>query len=106
MPQSKSIIRPILCEDLGDYWEIVDGYYPDDKTRRVKWFHKLMTEIPDFAYYGAFRDGKMVGGMAIGDMELNIRSQMVKLSSVGMVQTDMLRKKEKVCKDMMEYRLP
>ena len=45
----------------------------------------------------------MVGGLAIGDFELNIRSQMVKLSSVGMVRTDMLHKKEKVCKDLMEY---
>jgi len=79
-------------------------------TRRAGWngslswrLNKLATELPEFGYYGAFRNGQMVGGMGLGDFKLNLRSQIIRLSSVGMVRTDMLRKKEKICKDMMEY---
>lgn len=105
---SSSIVRPLAPAELGDFWEIVvlagsDGYYPDAKERRVQWFEKLMREIPGFVYCGAFREEKMAGGMAIGDFEVNVRGGLVRLSSVGMVHTDMLHKKEKVCKDMMEY---
>ena len=108
MSSAKSIIRPLRYEDLGDFWEIVvlagsEGYVPSLKEGRIKWFNKLMTELPGFSYYGAFREGKMYGGMAIGDFELNLRSHVVRLSSIGMIHTDMLHKKEKVCKDMMEF---
>lgn len=108
MSQQKAHIRPLLYEDLGDFWEIVvmagsEGYYPNDKSRRVNWFNRLMTELPTFSYYGAFREDRLVGGMAISEFALNVRSTMVRLASVGMVHTDMLHKKEKVCRDMMAY---
>lgn len=108
MSNIKSTIRPLLYEDLGDFWDIVvlsgsEGYYPNAKAGRIEWFNKLMTELPSFSYYGAYRDEKMVGGMAISDFELNVRSKMIRLSSIGMVHTDMLHKKEKICKDMIEY---
>jgi len=105
---SSSIVRPLVPAELGDFWEIVvlagsDGYYPKEKEKRVKWFERLVEASGSPFYYGAFRDGKMAGGMAIDSFEINVRSAMVRLSSVGMVHTDMLHKKEKVCKDMMEY---
>ena len=102
---STSIIKPIsTTADLGGFWEILagsEGYYPNAKDGRLKWFKKLSKEV--LTYYGVFREGNMVGGMAIADFEVNVRMAMVKLSSVGMVHTDILHKKEKVCKDMMEY---
>ena len=100
---SNSTIKLLNYEDLGDFWELHDGYYPNDKQRRVEWFNLLATTLPEFDYYGAYRNGKMVGGMALSDCKLNLRSQIIKLASVGMLRTDMLHKKEKICKDMMEY---
>jgi len=44
MSQIKSTVRLLLPEDLGAFWELHDGYYPNDKTRRVEWFIKLATE--------------------------------------------------------------
>lgn len=105
---SSSIVRPLAPAELGNFWEIVvlagsDGYYPQEKEKRVKWFERLVEASGGPLYYGAFRGRQMVGGMAISDFGINLRSAMVRLSSVGMVHTDMLHKKEKVCKDMMEY---
>ena len=103
MSQTKSTIRPLLTEDLGDFWEMHDEYHPNGITRQVEWYDNLKIEWPGFSYHGAYRNNKIVGGMAINDYLLNLRSQIVRLSSVGMVRTDKLHKKEKVCKDMMEY---
>lgn len=101
-------IKRLEQKDLGDFWEIValagsEGYYPEDKQRRTEWFNKIMNECEGFGYFGAFRDEIFVGGMAILDYKMNLRSSIVNLAGVGMVHTDMLRKKEKICKDMMTY---
>lgn len=104
----KSNIKKLRYEDLSDFWEVVklagsESYYPEYKDAQVKWYKKLMDECDDFTYFGAFQNEKLVGGMAIGDFVLNLRSSIIQLSGVGMVHTDMLHKKEKVCKDMIQY---
>jgi predicted acetyltransferase len=103
-----SNIRNLNYNDLSDFWEIVvlagsEGYYPNGKEGRIGWFKKIMDECNDFTYFGAFQNEKLLGGMAIGDFKLNLRSSIINLSGVGMVHTDMLHKKEKICKDMIKY---
>lgn len=101
-------IRKLNYEDLSDFWEIVvlagsEGYFPQYKEARIGWFKKIMDECNDFNYFGLFQNEKLFGGMAIGDFNLNLRSSIINLSGVGMVHTDMLHKKEKVCKEMIKY---
>jgi len=103
-----STIKKLSHKDLSDFWEIVtlagsEGYNPNHKKPRIEWFKKLMDEWENFGYYGAFRENKLCGGMAICDYQLNLRSSIINISGVGMVHTDMLHKKEKICKDMMLY---
>ena len=103
-----TVVKKMPKRDLGDFWEIVvlagsEGYYPQRKEGRVKWFTEISKECPGLDYYGAYRDDVLLGGMVIGDYTMNLRGAVIPLSGVGMVHTDMLHKKEKICKEMMAF---
>ena len=58
---------------------------------------------PDVKYYGAYKGDKLVGGFNIWDFEMNMRQTMIKAGGIGSVAVDLSHKKEKVCKEMMQY---
>lgn len=101
-------VRELEHKDLSEFWDIVvmaggDGYFPEHKEGRIKWFSRIMDECKDVTYYGGFNKGVLRGCMAVTTRKINIRQTMVSLVGIGMVNTDMLHKKEKVCKALMEY---
>lgn len=101
-------IRVLEHKDLSHFWDIVvmasgDGYFPEHKDSRIKWFTRIMDECEDVTYCGGFENDVLRGCMAISTQKINIRQTMVSLAGIGMVNTDMLHKKEKVCKTLMEY---
>jgi predicted acetyltransferase len=105
----KSEIRLISKEELNDFWEIVvmadsDLYLSREyKDRRVNWFLTILDNYKQFNYYGLFKDGKMLGGMALIDFKLTLHTTQVNAGGVGMIKVDLLHKKQKVCKEMITY---
>ena len=105
----KSEIRLISREELNDFWELVvmadsDLYLSREyKERRVEWFSTILDNYNDFKYYGLFREGKMLGGMALIDFKLTLHTTEVNAGGVGMIKVDLLHKKQKVCKEMITY---
>jgi len=58
---------------------------------------------PDVKYYSAYKGDKLVGGFNIWDFEMNMRQTMIKAGGIGSVAVDLSHKKEKVCKEMVQY---
>ena len=101
-------VKQLQQTDLAEFWDIAvmaggEGYYPQHKDSRIKWFKRIMNECSDVDYYGAYQDNNLRGAMALTSRRINIRNTMVGLAGIGMVHTDMLHKKEKVCKNLMQY---
>jgi len=57
----------------------------------------------DVHFYGAHKGDKMVGGFNIWDFEMNMRQTMIKAGGIGSVAVDLSHKKEKVCKEIVQY---
>lgn len=65
---------------------------------------KEIVNSPDVNFYNAYdSDDVLVGGFNIWDFEMNLRQTMIRAGGIGSVAVDLCRKKEKVCKDIVEY---
>jgi predicted acetyltransferase len=53
--------------------------------------------------FGLFRDNKLVGGMRIHHYKMNLFSNTIEVGGVGLVAVDLLHKKEKVAKELIDY---
>lgn len=66
-------------------------------------FRDIVSNVPGIDYYGAVLDDRVVGRTAVVRMKMNFRSAIIDLTGIGMVLTDMLHKKERVCKTMLKH---
>lgn len=104
-----SVVKPIPEGDLEKFAEIVANAYPafplssaEEKER----FKKNMGETyeaTDRCIYGLYREGQLLGGMIFYDFQINLFSAMRPVAGVGLVAVDLLHKKEKVAKEMIEF---
>lgn len=53
--------------------------------------------------FGLFRNNKLIGGMRIHNYKMNLFSQTIEVGGVGLVAVDLLHKKEKAAKEMIDY---
>jgi len=56
-------------------------------------------------WYGAFREGKLVGAMETFDFVMNVHGTRIPAGGVGGVAVDLMHKKEHVARDMMVFYL-
>lgn len=104
-----TIVRKLNTEEIQRYVEIVINAYPgfsqnteDYKERFTKRLVDIQENEPSLEFYGLFRDGNLLGGMRIHYYTMNLFSKMVEVGGVGLVAVDLLHKKEKVAKEMIE----
>lgn len=83
------------------------GIVPVDKRGAlVESMRKRHHEFAEYNLYGYFRDGEMLGGMALYDYEMNWFNQTILPSGgVGMVAVDLLHKKERVAYELLQFYL-
>ena len=106
-----SEVRLIRDDEFEEYTRITLDAYPamfTDVTeeRRQGWIERMKTtqDIDDAVnYYGCYRGGEMVGGMRLHDFKMTLYGYHVLVGGVGNVCVDLLRRKEHVSKEMMEY---
>ncbi|MEE8597546.1 MAG: GNAT family N-acetyltransferase [bacterium] len=104
-----SVIKKLPKKDYTAFVDIVANAYPgfkiiteQDKKKSKK---RLLTLAKDTAvnHYGLYRKGKLLGGMALYDFNMNLLSIKIKIGGIGLIGVDLLHKKEQVCKEMVYY---
>ncbi len=104
------IIKKLEKHDISSFVEIVVNAYPGfaQQTEEFKERYKnsliaTQENIESIDFFGLFRDGKLVGGMRIHHFTMNLYGRLISAGGVGLVAVDLLHKKEKVAKQLMDY---
>ena len=104
-------IRKLVSkEEFTSFTNVVTNAYPaiftNDEQAKQKYQefmqHKQEND-PDVEYYGLFQHNQLIGGMRIHYYEMNLYNNMIKVGGVGSVAVDLLHKKERAAKSLMEY---
>ena len=102
-------IRRMSEADLDPFLTIANGAFPsfastsgEAREQTLERWRSELTE-PGTALYGAFRDGKLVGGMRLFDFTMNVFGAQVLTGGVGRVAVDLFHKKEHVAKDLVTF---
>lgn len=104
-----SVVMPLPEDDLDKFVHIVSNAYPAfpvSSTEERERFKKHLGgtyESPDRCIYGLYREGQLLGGMIFYDFEINLFSEIRPAGGVGLVAVDLLHKKERVAKEMLEF---
>lgn len=103
-------IRPLPEGDYEAFTTLVANAYPamqiDTPEGRERFWQRIaqtQAEDPIATAYGAYRAGRLVGGMMLYDFTMQMRSARTLAGGVGMVAVDLLHKKEKVARDMIAF---
>jgi predicted acetyltransferase len=105
-----SIIRKLTNEEIHIFIDIVINAYPgimqnstDFKERFYNNLVDLQENDDSINLFGLFRNNKLIGGMRIHNYKMNLFSQTIEVGGVGLVAVDLLHKKEKVAKEIIDY---
>lgn len=105
-----TVIRKLETHEIKDFIDIVTNAYTgmmentkDAKERMVNIYSDTQENNDTINLFGAFREGKLIGGMRLHSFEMNYEGRIVQAGGVGLVAVDMLHKKEKVAKDLITY---
>ncbi|MCA1029436.1 GNAT family N-acetyltransferase [Bacillus timonensis] len=105
-----SEIRKLSLEELSELARINTNAYPgainfseDVQERYLKQLTSVQENDPNTNYYGIFRDEKLVGGMRFHHFMMNVFQQVMPVGGIGSVAVDLLHKKEKIAKELLEY---
>jgi predicted acetyltransferase len=102
-------IRRLTPEELSDFVPIAANAYPDfhvnTAEERQKLVERWQGQLADAttSFHGAFRDGKLLGGMKHYDFQMTIFGAQVPTGGVGLVAVDLHRKKERVAYGLIQY---
>lgn len=104
------VIRPLESkEEIAAFVEIVKNAYPavaiqteEQVQTAITNFWKMQQENPAITYYGAFEETELVGGYRYHDFIMNVRNEQLNTGGIGQVAVDLLHKKEKVARDIIQ----
>jgi len=98
-PMNESNLKKMAQLQIDAYPGFTQGVTAEQYAERLAETGKR----PDVKFYGAYKGDEMVGGFNIWDFEMNMRQTMIKAGGIGSVAVDLAYKKEKVCKEMVQY---
>ncbi len=100
-------IRILSADEFGAFARITVDAYPGMITAAEEKVREHMLKVhqdePTVAFYGLFREGRLLGGMRFHDFRMNFLGSRVAAGGVGAIAVDLLHKKEHVAKEMMTY---
>lgn len=105
-----SEIRKLKTSELKEFVEIVTNAYPGAMRNRTTEFKETLltrlierqTDDSSIDFFGLFRENQLLGGMRIHDYQMNLFSKIIPIGGVGQVAVDLLHKKEKVAKELID----
>ncbi len=105
MPQTT--IAELPEAQIDEVLTILANAYPDIKLDRPEEKQKhreriLASSKINARVFGAYRDGKLVGCARYHEFTANMFGKMTRAYGLGMVAVDLLHKKEKICRDIVQ----
>ena len=104
-------IKQLTKNQVHDVLVIASKAYPMlemTSEKKIADFEKRILEGFDSSnreWYGLFEDGKLLGSMVLYDFKINYFGADIKGCGIGFVAVDFLHKKQKICKEMLQYYL-
>jgi predicted acetyltransferase len=105
-----STIRKLSTEEIRTYVDIVVNAYPGFMQSAPDFKERIYTNLVDLQqneesieFFGLFRDEKLLGGMRIHYYSMNLYGKSIEVGGIGLVAVDLLHKKEKVAKEMLQF---
>ncbi|MGG4494037.1 GNAT family N-acetyltransferase [Brevibacillus reuszeri] len=102
-------IRPVTSEEVSEVVRITGMAYPGSNllasenaqrfSERVK---DTLENDPNVSFHGCYRNDQLIGMMRWHDLSMNVHGTQMLTGGIGMVAVDLLHKKEKVAKTMLE----
>ena len=99
-------IKKLTEENYSRTYQIFGNSYPDmtsSQERINAWLDEITKESTSRNLWGAFINEEQVGAFISYDFQLNFRGQLIPAGGIGAVAVDLLHKKEKICKKMIEF---
>jgi len=99
-------IRKIHDVDYEKTYKILSNSYPDmslPKDKAFAWFDKIRSNFGSREFWGGFIGTQQVSVFVTNNFTLNYRGKFISAGGIGMVAVDLLHKKEKICKEMIEF---
>jgi predicted acetyltransferase len=103
-------VKTLAKVDFGRFVTVAADAYPglrivsaEDRERFRRRLLQIQEEDPAVDFYGLYHDGRLLGGMRIHDFSMTLRSVQAKAGGVGLVAVDLVRKKERVARDMVTF---
>lgn len=103
-------IKRVPPEQFTDLVMIADNAYPalatDSEESREKMAERLkdvQENNPDVNYYGYYDQNQLKGIMRFHHFSMTYHSEKIKVGGIGLVGVDLLHKKEKIAKQLLEY---
>lgn len=87
---------------IGAYPGMLDCSQPTKEQLKALFIHNQNNDEA-IHYYGLWEENKLVGGMRLHDFEMNLLSKIIPVGGVGLVAVDLLRKKERIAKELIEH---
>jgi len=108
----QSVIRKVAKDDCADLANILVKAYPSPNGDTEESIAKLAQHLRNdldkadpIRFYGAFRNGKLLGAVKLYEFIMNFRSVKVRLGGIAGVCVHFLHKKEKVARDLLAFAL-
>jgi predicted acetyltransferase len=102
-------IRLLEEADYDAFVTIAANAYPAFKLEseadreRLKQRFRTRSAEPTNHFYGLFRDEQLIGGMILYDFTMRLLSAKAPVGGVGTIAVDLLRKKEKVAYELVQF---
>ncbi|RST60640.1 GNAT family N-acetyltransferase [Siminovitchia terrae] len=104
------VIRKLTEEDFEKYVPLIRGAFPDTEfdlpvtggNLRER-FVMAHNQDNSSEFYGLFEDETLLGSMRLHHYTMNVFSHPLPVGGVGLVAVDIMRKKEKVGRDLLSY---
>ncbi len=104
-------IRKLAKEQIREVLEIVSRAYPTidlSSEQKIEDFERRVLEGFDIIsreWFGLFEDDVLLGNMVLYDFTINYYGKDIKGCGIGFVAVDFLHKKQKICRDMLQFYL-
>jgi predicted acetyltransferase len=103
-------IQPLTEQHLDSMLNLIKNAYTDFEyhlPERGQMFKdrisRIIKEDHTVNFWGYFKEGKLVGCMRLHDYTMNLHSTKLFAGGIGLVAVDLLHKKEKIAKEMVEF---
>lgn len=104
-----SVIQELPESDYPAFVTLTVNAYPslpagsEDEHQRLVQRFLMRRADPTNHFYGLYREDRLVGGMILYDFTIRLLSTCMQAGGVGSVGVDLLHKKEKIAKELVDY---